>query len=293
MRFRCALALDDDLQRFAAQWLADPVETEAHPVVVADGATVTRIYCRGPFQIERCRVPAGCEIPAHVHPHADTIEVGESGAVRLVVNGTDPFAAVPDDRLSAFTRGRGIRINAADLHGGRALGEGATFLSVQRWAGEPKSVLTDYVGTPTRAVFAATILSYVDTPFHHQGRLPGVGLDCPGPGICAAWDLGLAPRSQNITGYSPMPDGKLLKAYCDEHMDAIDYADRRVADMLLVCFQHGHPQHLGVLVEIGPDRQYWVEAEGYRHKRVLKSRVILTDRHTQLIGTYRVRGLAP
>ena len=27
---------------------------------------------------------------------------------------------------------------------------------------------------------------YVGTPFHHAGRLPGVGLDCIGVPVCAA-----------------------------------------------------------------------------------------------------------
>lgn len=143
----------------------------------------------------------------------------------------------------------------------------------------------------TRSDFVSYALTLVGTPFHHQGRAPGVGLDCPGPLICAAWHFGIKPRSFNVTGYGTVPDGKVLKALCDEHLEPIAYEDRLPGDVLLVCFQQGHPQHLGILVDTGPERQYWVEAEGYRYKRVLKSRVILSERHTQLIGCYRVPGL--
>lgn len=142
-----------------------------------------------------------------------------------------------------------------------------------------------------RADFVAFVLKLVGTPFHHQGRWPGLGLDCPGPLIVAAWHFGIKPRSFDVTGYSRVPDGAVLKALCDEHLIPIDYEARQIGDVLLVRFQHGHPQHLGILVDIQPDRQYWVEAEGIRHKRVLKSRVILDERHTQLVGAYRVPGL--
>ena len=142
-----------------------------------------------------------------------------------------------------------------------------------------------------RAAFIAEVLSYVGTPWHHQGRLPGVGLDCPGPLICAARALGSVPPTFDVTGYARVPDGQALQGFCEAHMQRIAYADRQPGDALLVRFQHGHPQHLGVLVEMHDDRQYWVEAEAFRHKRVIKTRLVLTERHTQLVGAYRVPGL--
>jgi hypothetical protein len=141
---RCAFAIDDDLHAFARSWLESP-SFDAEHVAVVDGATVERVYRGGAMQVELCRVPAGYRIPEHVHPHADTIEVGVSGAIRLTVNGADPFAFVPDARLAAFTRGRGVRINHADVHGGVALTDCA-FWSIQRWESKPTSVLTDYSG---------------------------------------------------------------------------------------------------------------------------------------------------
>jgi hypothetical protein len=144
-----------------------------------------------------------------------------------------------------------------------------------------------------RVAFCATVLSYVDTPTVHQGRLPGVGMDCPGPLICAAWAHGLKPRSFNVTGYGRVPDGKVLQGLLEEHLQRIHYDDRLPGDVPLVRFQQGRPQHMGILVETGAERQYWVEAEGYRHKRVLKARFILGDRSQQLVAMYRVPGLAP
>lgn len=142
-----------------------------------------------------------------------------------------------------------------------------------------------------RAEFVATVRSYIGTPYHHQGRLPGVGMDCPAPMICAAWHHGLAPRSADITGYSREPDGASLQAYCAQYMDPIDFAFAEPGDVILAKFQNGHPRHLGVLTDANPTRRYWIEAEGYRHKRVIESRLVLGDRYMQLVACYRVRGL--
>ena len=146
------------------------------------------------------------------------------------------------------------------------------------------------IAAVSRAAFVATLLSFEGTPYHHQGRLPGVGLDCPGPLICAAWEHGLKPRSWDITGYGRVPDGKALQGFCDAHMERIDWADRLPGDVTLVRFQQGRPQHLGVLTDTTPQRQYWIEAEGFRYKRVIVNRLML-DRATQLVQLYRVPGL--
>jgi len=139
---RVAYRIDDDLQAYAEglrfDWPSRMAEVE--------GAQVAVVHRRGQFQAELCCVRGGFVIPEHVHPHADTIEMMLCGAMRLFVNGIDPFSRIPDARLTAFARLRGIRINSTDVHGGKALHGGAWFLSVQRWKGEPRSVLTDYVG---------------------------------------------------------------------------------------------------------------------------------------------------
>lgn len=147
MKLRCGYAIHDDLHAFAEAWISGG---QAMPLRTTDAGTaqVLCLYREGAYQVELCCMSAGAVIPPHVHPHADTIEVGVFGAVRLSVNGADPYADIPDDRLADFTRMRGIRINATDVHGGRVVGAGAAFLSIQRWAGDPQSVLTDYRGEP-------------------------------------------------------------------------------------------------------------------------------------------------
>lgn len=148
-RLRVAFGVADDLHDFAEAWLQQAGSlTGAKELRHADGAMVAVLYREGRYQVELCCVAADTLIPDHVHPHADTIEVSVAGPLRLQVNGVEPFAAIPDERLERLSKGTGIRINATDVHGTYVPPPGAVFLSIQRWVAEPKSVLTDYSGQP-------------------------------------------------------------------------------------------------------------------------------------------------
>lgn len=150
-QLRTYLGVDDDLQAFAEGWLnGTACLSNAKSIAHADGALVACLYRDSTYQVELCCVPPGLVIPDHVHPNADTIEVTVAGVLRLHVNGKDIYVGMTDEGVQRLNRGRGIRINRSDVHGTVApVGEhGALFLSIQRWADGPRSVLTDYVGAP-------------------------------------------------------------------------------------------------------------------------------------------------
>lgn len=138
-------AINDDLHDFAEWWIANG-SYMPQSSIQTDNHMIQKIYCKFPFQVEMVFSKGGVVIPNHVHPNGDSIEVGVFGGVRLSVNGEDPYPFVSDDRLSEFTRMRGLRINSTDLHGGKVLDNGACFLSIQKWKIEPSSFLIDYVG---------------------------------------------------------------------------------------------------------------------------------------------------
>lgn len=147
-RLVTALGVDDDLQAFAAEFVRGPLPMAIDSRQV-DGAMVSTLAREGVFQVELCCVRGGMLIPQHLHPHADTIEIGIAGGLRLQVNGVDPFAASGMDRLTRQHRAAvGVRINHDDWHGTVVPPCGSVFLSVQRWSIDPLSVLTDYIGCP-------------------------------------------------------------------------------------------------------------------------------------------------
>jgi NlpC/P60 family putative phage cell wall peptidase len=61
---------------------------------------------------------------------------------------------------------------------------------------------------PTRDQIITAARDYLGTPFHHQGRLKGVGIDCIGLLTGVAQELGIT--HHDFQGYSRHPDGVTL-----------------------------------------------------------------------------------
>jgi NlpC/P60 family putative phage cell wall peptidase len=77
------------------------------------------------------------------------------------------------------------------------------------------------------------------TPFHHQGRASGIGLDCIGLVIIALTAAGIPVRDH--TDYGCRPDGKsLVAALIDHGAESVD--DIQAGDVLLFRYDQ-QPQH--------------------------------------------------
>jgi cell wall-associated NlpC family hydrolase len=136
----------------------------------------------------------------------------------------------------------------------------------------------------TKTDIVATVRSYCGTPYVHQGRVSGVGMDCPAPIILAARAHGLVSPDFDINGYGAMPDGKTLLEWCDKHMTRT--SNPEPGDVIVVHFKSGRPQHLGVLTDNTPGRSYWVHAEGLAHKEVRETRLDFGSRAMRLVAAY-------
>jgi hypothetical protein len=58
----------------------------------------------------------------------------------------------------------------------------------------------------------------IGTPYQHQGRMPGVGLDCIGVPLVVGWELKLIGNYYNPQNYARDADGSLipnLQKFCD------------------------------------------------------------------------------
>jgi NlpC/P60 family putative phage cell wall peptidase len=98
----------------------------------------------------------------------------------------------------------------------------------------------------------------IGTPFHHQARIKGVGVDCIGllVGIAAELELtddkGIQLADYDKPNYSPLPDGRGLKAAVSVHLlELPSIGEALPGDVYLFRFQHD-PQHVGILSEL-PD----------------------------------------
>jgi len=117
------------------------------------------------------------------------------------------------------------------------------------------------------------------TPFHHQGRAPGAGLDCIGLVVVALRAAGRAVRDRS--DYARRPDGVALVAALDEHgLKRVD-GDIRAGDVLVFRYDH-RPQHVALATS----------AETMIHAFAVAGRVVETGIgaywRRRLVGTYRV-----
>ncbi len=100
-----------------------------------------------------------------------------------------------------------------------------------------------------KTAFVEKVRGYLGTPFHHQGRVPGVGLDCAGVVVCALQDLGYP--ITDIKGYGRVPAQNLFLKSILSHFDSILLADIAPGDLMFFVFV-SEPQHIAVVSRIDP-----------------------------------------
>ena len=136
----------------------------------------------------------------------------------------------------------------------------------------------------------AVARSLLRTPYHEQGRLPGVGIDCAGVPIVVACALGLVPAGFDFLGYSARPDGTLL-AVCDRFMARS--AGPEVGGVVVVASRReGEPSHLGIVTPwlADPSRLAMIHADNVRAKQVIETRLEFSAA-MRLVQAYRLPGV--
>ncbi len=86
--------------------------------------------------------------------------------------------------------------------------------------------------------------SCLDTPFLHQGRIPGLALDCAGLVVAVAQYLGV--EHVDLGGYSRNPSNGILEQALDLQPCLERVAAKQTGDVLLMRIGT-EPQHLAIL----------------------------------------------
>lgn len=122
----------------------------------------------------------------------------------------------------------------------------------------------------------------IGTPFLHQGRIPGVALDCAGLLIAVAQAVGA--EYQDVTGYGPNPSGGMLQAALDAQpgLGRVSANARAPGDLLLMRFST-EPQHLAVLTG-----ETIIHA--YSHVGTVCEHRLSSMWATRIVSVYRFRG---
>lgn len=100
----------------------------------------------------------------------------------------------------------------------------------------------------TGADILAAARACLDTPFRHQGRVPGLALDCAGLIVSVAQALGI--DHCDVADYGRLPNNGQLAGVLDAQpaLRAVVVADMQPGDILLMRFVK-EPQHLAFLGE--------------------------------------------
>lgn len=126
----------------------------------------------------------------------------------------------------------------------------------------------------------AAARSCIGTPFRHQGRIIGAGLDCAGLGIVVAKAVGI--EIKDFSGYPSQPFDGMLKKMFDEQdfLQQINLSDAKPGDVLLMRISSA-PQHVAIL----SDKGYMIHA--YRGVGAVVEQRIDDFWNSKIVAVYR------
>ncbi|WP_396189776.1 NlpC/P60 family protein [Flavobacterium sp.] len=91
--------------------------------------------------------------------------------------------------------------------------------------------------------------AYIGTPFKHQGRLKGVGVDCAG--LCINVMKELDYEIIDVKAYDRVPNGNLFDKIVNANLKRKHFEDVEPGDFLTFNFDQD-PQHIAVVSEVNP-----------------------------------------
>ena len=101
------------------------------------------------------------------------------------------------------------------------------------------------------AAIVAEARTYIGTPFQHQARLKGVGVDCIGVIVGVAHTLGIS--EFDTVDYARQPDPSKMGAALNAHLDRVTLSDIRPGDILGLR-RTREPMHVAIVTETDPLR---------------------------------------
>ena len=124
-----------------------------------------------------------------------------------------------------------------------------------------------------------TARTLIGTPYQHQGRTPGVGLDCIGLVIAVGHQLNLF--SYDYTNYSRDPDGQLVTKI-EEHCQKLpSLTEGAIAVFKLSAIPH----HVGIISKF---RGNWGLIHAYQNTSKVREHEFIKWWQDKLIGVYKL-----
>ena len=116
----------------------------------------------------------------------------------------------------------------------------------------PKKLKAAKQNTALAARIVEEARTWRNTPFLHQGRLKGLGVDCAGFIGEVAQNVGISVEIPN--DYRPQEDGTAMMRLLSKHLTFIEMKDVRPGDVLALCDKALRnpeiPRHLAFVTEV-------------------------------------------
>jgi cell wall-associated NlpC family hydrolase len=141
-----------------------------------------------------------------------------------------------------------------------------------------------------RAAVVSEARRWIDTPYQHQARLRGIGVDCAGLVIGVARELGIVDPGFDVHGYARQPDGSSLVQWCEQSMQRIERQAMQPGDVIVVAFDAA-PGHLGIVGDYAHGGLSFIHALGITARRVIETRLMFT-RSMRFVRAYQMPGVA-
>ena len=143
------------------------------------------------------------------------------------------------------------------------------------------------MSTALREAIVAEARSWMNTPWSHQQRQKGVGVDCAGLIIKPLHTLNLS--SFDIRDYERLPNGTMYGICCRE-MTRIPVSTVRLADALLMQWDRG-PSHLGLVGDYPHgDGQLSIIHASNAFRKVCEHR-LTPDWRRRIVAAFRLPGV--
>jgi cell wall-associated NlpC family hydrolase len=145
-----------------------------------------------------------------------------------------------------------------------------------------------YIPMANRAQVVATARSFKGTPFKHQGRIPGRGLDCAGV-INTAANLCAIVANFNFTRYSHFPRPEMVRRELTANLDLVagGIAAARPGDVLWLA-DHGYATHMGI---VGDGSEYLTVIHSSRRDGGVIESIIDAQLARDVRGVFAFRGI--
>lgn len=133
----------------------------------------------------------------------------------------------------------------------------------------------------TADMVVETARTYLGTPFRHQGRIKGLGVDCAGLIVGVAKELELS--AFDSKDYGRVPSADKLREVLEQEMVAIQISEAKAGDVYLMSFD-AEPQHLAIITDYGIIHSYSAAKKVVEHR-------IDDNWKRKIRGAYRFKGV--